>query len=120
VGDEMTEKWHYTWPQVTAVSLDAGAIQLDVHAIRSSDNGGMTFMVFRNGSVKPARQVELLTRIAEGMGDEIVQLHDTDITEQMGRKLAEVFASSKEDVMVVPGTDLLNDRPLKVVKEDEG
>jgi hypothetical protein len=114
----MTEKWRYSWPQVTAVSLDAGAIQLDVHAIRSSDNGVMTFMVFRN--VKPARQVDLLTRIAKNMGDDIVQLHDTDITEEMGRKLAEIFASSNANTMVVPGTDLFSDRPLKVAKEDEG
>ena len=116
----------YDWPRVTAVPTGAGEdpvsdeplkgqIQIDVNDVRNLQIGSMSFVSFRG--VTDAEQVEWMLRIQKEWGYEIIQPTAADITDLMAQKLVEAHLKTSHDLLVVPASDLMNERPLRAVGE---
>jgi hypothetical protein len=78
----------YEWPQVTVVHPDHGAYQLDVHGLETK-SGRIVLMAFLGKNFP--EQVRLVRKTSRDMGFPIVALKTSDITDEIGLRLAAEF-----------------------------
>lgn len=95
----------YEWPMITVLHPEFGSYRLHVHGLRPRGSADLTLVVFANGA-SSVKQAGLVEQVADGIGSEIVQLSEDDISEPLAVFMAaQAHAKPDSGVLIVPGSE---------------
>jgi hypothetical protein len=98
------DRARYEWPQISLIHPEFGTYNMDVHCVRNPQTDAMVLIVFPGvAPIGKARrlQVDLVADVAEGMGDVIVELNGSDISDDVKLRLAANIAAHPDEKIIL-------------------